>query len=94
MQLARKRGFKSGSEDIVQTNIFPEDLNPHCDLAHQHSNPKLSHNTLARDDAPLYHQVWLQKVQNFGLLFDLSPHCDLDLEDRNPTFLHDTLKAG
>ena len=50
----------SGSDDnytytvIVRTNyIFPEDLKPHRDLALEHSNPKLPHNALARDDAPL-----------------------------------------
>ena len=67
--------------------LFPEDLNPHCDLDFENSNPKLSHIILACD-APLY-QVWSQKVQNFRLygikLFsdDLTTHCDIDLEDNN-----------
>ena len=40
---------------IVRTTyIFLEDLNPHCDLDLEQSNPKVLHNTLARDDAPLY----------------------------------------
>ena len=70
--------------------IVTPDLNPHCNLDLEHSNPKSAHNTPARDDAPQY-QVWLQKVQKFRRLFeDLSPHCDLDLEDRNPNFSHDT----
>ena len=52
----------SGSEDARTNNeIFPEDLNPHCDLDLEHSNHKLAHNPPAHDDAPL-HQIWLQKV--------------------------------
>ena len=39
-------------------------FSPHCDLDLEDSNPKLSHNTPAHDDAPLY-QAWLQKVKKF-----------------------------
>ena len=75
--------------------IFPEDFNYHCDLDR---NQKLPQNTLAVDDAPLYH-VWLQKVQKFrrygtkSCSEDFSPHCDHDREvsPKNPNFLHDTL---
>ena len=77
-------------QKISSGQIFPEDLNPHCDSELEEKNQKISHNTLAHYDAPL-NQVWLQKVQNFSLsLEDLCPHCDLDLEDRNPTFSQDT----
>ena len=76
--------------------IFPEDLEPHCDLGLEDSNLKLSNNTLVCHDAPLC-QIWLQKVQKFRrygrkLIFeDLTPQSVLELvEDRNPTFLHDT----
>ena len=62
-----KKG-KMVSKILTGQIIFPEDLNPRCDLDLENSNPKLPHNTLARDDAPMY-QVWLQKVQNFRRLF-------------------------
>ena len=62
---------------ILSRQIIPEDLNPHCDLDLEDSNPKLSPNTPA-PDVPLY-QVWLQKIQNFRIYIyffkDLSPHC-------------------
>ena len=41
----------SGSEDVRTNYTSTEDLNPHCDLDLEHSNPKLKHNTLACDDA-------------------------------------------
>ena len=65
--------------------IFPQDINPHCDLDLEESNPNLPQSTPARDDAPLY-QIGLQKVQEFRrsgrkLFFeDFSPHCDHNLD--------------
>ena len=80
-------------QKILSGQTFPADLNPHCDFDLEECNPKLSYNTPARDDAPLY-QIGMQKVTKFRrygtniYLFrtDLSPHCDLHLEDRNLTF--------
>ena len=44
--------------------IFPEDVNPHCDLDHEDSNQTLLQNIPAVDAAPQY-RVWSQKVQQF-----------------------------
>ena len=44
--------------------IFPVNLSPHCDRDLEDSNPKWSHNTPTRADAPLYH-ICLQKVYKY-----------------------------
>ena len=51
-------------QKILSGQIFPEDLNPHCELDLEDNNPNLSHDTPNHDDAPLY-QIWLQKVKKF-----------------------------
>ena len=40
-------------QNISSGQIFPEDPNLHSDLGLEDSDPKLSHNTLAHDDAGL-----------------------------------------
>ena len=60
----------------------------------EHSNLKLSHNTLVQDHACNFNYIKFggKRFRTSGGYFteDLSPHCDLDLEDSNPNFLHDT----
>ena len=51
---------QSDQVSLGKVQIFPEHLNPHSDL-NRDSNPKLSYNTPARDDAPLY-KIWLENV--------------------------------
>ena len=89
--------------------VFPDNLNPHCDLDLENSNPNLyAHDAPAPDDQ-MHHcsksgcERFRSSGDNYGrkqMFFvgffkELSPYLeDLDLEDTNTTFPHDTPGHG